>query len=207
MKIQVPTLLAAVLCGLFHAGCEPYRIEHRQRPAFYQRASDQELPSEVVLEDGTVMKFSEKRPGRSEASKESLAGAERIEIRERTADGAVTLRAFAPEHVLAHAKQCIRQREYELLWDQLLAAETRSVYLKSGQDYTSFAGFCEQNRGDLMEMFNRMGFGFYSSDVVQESIGSNAFRIRLHPSLGSQFKFTEFDVVKESDGLKWLMVR
>lgn len=207
MKHRTSTLLAFLSCGLFNAGCEPYRIEHRERPAFYQRASDQELPSEVVLDDGTVMKFSEKRPGRTEASKESLAGAERIEIREKNAEGAVTLRAFAPEHVLAHAKQCIRQREYELLWDQLLAAETRAVYLKSGQDYTSFAKFCEQNRGDLMEMFNRMGFGFYSSDVVQESIGSNAFRIRLHPSLGAQFRFTEFDVVKEPGGLKWLMVR
>ena len=207
MIIRFTIFVGTVFSGVLPMGCEPYRIEHRQRPAFYQRASDQELPSEVVLEDGTVMKFSEKRAGRSEASQDSLAGAERIEIRERTADGAVTLRAYAPEHVLAHAKQCIRQREYELLWDQLLAAETRSVYLKSGQDYTAFAGFCEQNRGDLMEMFNRMGFGFYSSDVVQESIGNDAFRVRLHPSLGAQFKFTEFDVVRESDGLKWLMVR
>ncbi len=200
-------LLLVFLCGTFVVGCEPYRIEHRQRPAFYQRASDQELPSEVVLDDGTVMKFSEKRPGSSEASRESLAGAERVEIRERTSDGSVTLRAYAPEHVLAHAKQCIRQREYELIWEQLLAEETRSVYLRSGQDYASFAEFCERNRGDLMELFNRMGFGFYSSDVVQESIGNNAFRLRLHPSLGSQFKFTEFDVVKEPGGLKWLMVR
>jgi hypothetical protein len=200
-------LLGTVLCGLVHTGCEPYRIEYRQRPAFYQRASAQELPSEVVLEDGTVMKFSEKRAGRSEASQKTLADADRIEIREKTSDGSVTLRAFAPEHVLAHAKQCIRQREYGLLWDQLLAAETRAVYLKSGQDYPDFAGFCERNRGDLMEMFNRMGFGFYSSDVVQESIGNDAFRVRLHPSLGSQFKFTEFDVVREPDGLKWLMVR
>ena len=207
MIIRVATLLACFPCVLCHLGCEPYRIEHRQRPAFYQRASDQELPSEVILEDGTVMKFSEKRPGRSDASEESLAGAERIEIREQTADGVVTLRAFAPEHVLAHAKQCIRQREYQLIWDQLLAAETREAYLRSGQDFTFFAEFCERNRADLMEMFNRMGFGFYSSDVVQESIGSNAFRIRLHPSLGSQFAFTEFDVVKEPGGLKWLMVR
>ena len=153
------------------------------------------------------MRFSEKRPGRSAASEESLAGAERIEIREQSADGVVTLRAFAPEHVLAHAKQCIRQREYQLLWEQILSVETREAYLGAGQDFAAFAAFCERNRGDLMEMFNRMGFGFYSSDVVQESIGGNAIRIRLHPSLGAQFKFTEFDVVKEPGGMKWLMVR
>ncbi len=207
MILRITILISVVAAGVLHQGCEPYRIEHRQRPAFYQRASDQELPSEVVLDDGTVMKFSEQLPSRSKPSGESLKDADRIEIRERTSDGAVTLRAFAPEHVLAHAKQCIRQREYQLLWDQLLSVETRSAYLKSGQDYSSFAQFCERNRGDLMEMFNRMGFGFFSSDVVQESIGKNAFRIRLHPSLGAQFKFTEFDVVREPDGLKWLMVR
>ena len=59
----------------------------------------------------------------------------------------------------------------------------------------------------MMETFNRMGFGLYSPDVVQESLGANSFRYRLHPSLGDQFTFTQFDIVREPTGLKWLMIR
>lgn len=205
-------LLLAFLIGGTMAvvlGCTPYRIEHRERPPFHRQASNQELPDEVVLDDGTVLRFSDqkvKHTGASVGTGDYL-GAERINIREQSPDGKVTLRAFAPEHVLAHAKQGIRMREYRVLWDQLLAAETRRTYERSGKGYNDFVKFCEENRPQLMETFNRMGFGLFSPDVIQEAIGSDAFRYRLHPRLASQFEFTEFDVVREPSGQKWLMIR
>ena len=190
-------------------GCTPYRIEHRKRPAFYKNASEADLPDEVILEDGTILRFSEHEPRQSGAAAgvvDSLA-TEKIQIREQSSDGRINLRAYAPEHVLAHAKNGIRMREYRLLWDQVLATETREAYRRAGKDYADFAQFCEQNRPKLMETFNRMGFGLYSPDVIQEAIGPDAIRYRLHPSLSQQFEFTEFDVVRESGGLKWLMIR
>lgn len=191
-------------------GCEPYRIEYHTRPAFYKQATDQELPDEVVLEDGTVVRFVEQQVN---AMPSALPGAEdgvdpaELEIRTRTEDGGILLRAYSPEHVLAHAKQGIRLREYRLIWDQLLAERTREAYSRSGKGFEEFAEFCESNRPAMMETFNRMGFGLFSPDVIQESIGKDGIRYRLHPRLGEQFIFTEFDVTREPTGMKWLMIR
>lgn len=210
MRTVSPVLcLCAASVVAAQVGCTPYRIEHRTRPAFYKNASEQDLPSEVVLEDGTILRFSEGKSENSGAAAgvvDSLA-TEKIQIREQAADGTLTLRSYSPEHVLAHVKQGIRMREYRVLWDQVLAEETRERYRESGKEFSDFVTFCEKNRPKLMETFNRMGFGLYSPDVIQEAIGPDAFRYRLHPTLAQQFEFTEFEVVRESSGLKWLMIR
>ena len=163
----------------------------------------------MVLEDGTVIRFVENEVDNTPVvpGQEGVAPAQMPEIRTQAPDGSVTLRAYAPEHVLAHAKQGIRFREYRMLWDQLVAESTKQAYERNGEGFEEFADFCERNRPAMMETFNRMGFGLFSPDVVQESIGSEGLRYRLHPRLGDQFVFTEFDVVREEDGMKWVMIR
>lgn len=208
-RVRTILLVGGLLGSVCAIACTPYRIEYHKRPAFYEQASEEELPDEVVLKNGTIVKFVEQdvtHRSTAAGSVDALA-AEKIELRDQFDDGTVILRAYAPEHVLAHAKRGIRQREYRILWDQLISTRTRSAYERDGKGYEEFAQFCEENRPALMETFNRMGFGLYSPDVVQEAIGPEAFRYRLHPNLGDQFAFTEFDVVRESNGLKWLMIR
>lgn len=197
-------LLATVLVG-----CTPYRIEYHKRPAFYQEASEQELPDEVVLEDGTILRFVEQEVDNTPVlpGQEGGVAPQDLEIRTVAGDGTIRLRALAPEHVLAHAKQGIRLREYRVLWDQLVAERTKAAYARNGEGFEEFAEFCERNRPAMMETFNRMGFGLFSPDVVTEQIGSEGFRYRLHPRLGDQFVFTEFDVVREPSGMKWVMIR
>ena len=206
-------LLIHVVAGLALPGlisCTPYRIEYHPRPAFYKEASEQELLDQVRLEDGTLIRFREQDPfgdGPQVGNEGESGSSATTDIRLESSDGSVVLRAAAPEHVLAHAKRCIRQREYRLLWDQLLADRTRGAYQREGKDFEDFAKFCEDNRPAMMETFNRMGFALYSTDVVQEAIQPNGVRYRMHPRLGDQFVFTEFDVVRETSGFKWLMIR
>lgn len=190
--------------------CTPYRIEYHKRPAFYKEASEKDLPDEVVLEDGTVVRFVESDVNNTLPTGSDDAGATRIsdmETRSRANDGTITLRAFSPEHVLGHAKRGIREREYRVLWDQLLAERTKAAYLENGGGFETFAEFCEENRPAMMETFNRMGFGLFSPDVVQDALGADGIRYRLHPRLAEQFVFTEFDVIREESGMKWAMIR
>ena len=198
--LSLPTLVA----------CTPYRIEYHKRPAFYKEASEKELLDEVVLDDGTVVRFVESDVNNTLPTGSDDAGATRIndmETRSRANDGTITLRAFSPEHVLGHAKRGIREREYRVLWDQLLAERTKAAYLENGGGFEAFAEFCEENRPAMMETFNRMGFGLFSPDVVQDALGADGIRYRLHPRLAEQFVFTEFDVIREESGMKWAMIR
>ncbi|MEE2681689.1 MAG: hypothetical protein VX641_04880 [Planctomycetota bacterium] len=194
-------------------GCEPYRIEYRNRPDFYKRASETELVDEVVLDDGTILRFrdqSSSPPSVQSGAENREDGGEAdrpVSIRNRTDSGEIILTSYAPEHVLSHIKRGVRLREYELLWDQVLAEETRNAYTRDGGDFSDFAEFCEENRSELMQFLNRVGFGIYSSDVIQESFGTTGLRIRLHPNLASQFKFTELEITRESNQLRWLMIR
>ena len=146
-------------------------------------------------------------PVPEEDSVRSGEGNQPISIRSESDSGDLTLISFSPEHVLSHIKRGIRLREYQLLWDQVLAEATREAYARDGGEYADFAVFCEENRSELMQFLNRVGFGIYSSDVIQESFGSTGLRIRLHPTLASQFKFTELEIVRESNQLRWLMIR
>ena len=202
--------VSIVLTMIATSACTPYRIEYHQRPGFYAQASEKELPSETVLADGTIIKFVEGAPKHTGAGAKGaldLRGAEVIKLRDENDSGSTTLRAYAPEHVLAHAKRGVRSREYRLLWDQLLSERTKEAYKRDGKTYEDFASFCESNRPAMMETFNRMGFGLYSPDVVQESMGGTGFRYRLHPRLADQFVFTQFDIVRENGMLKWAMIK
>ena len=207
------TALPLCLAGFNLGACEPYRIEYRERPSFYKQTSETELLDAVVLEDGTVLRFSDSKntpppiPSSQQRETNSTRSAKPISIRTATESGELLLTSYSPEHVLSHIKRGIRLREYQLLWDHVLSNATREAYARDGGDFEDFAVFCDENRSELMQFLNRVGFGIYSSDVVKESFGSSGIRIRLHPSLSSQFKFTQLEIVRESNQLRWLMIR
>ena len=110
---------AALAAASVIAGCKPYRVVYQERPAFYEKASASPLPDDVTLEDGTVVKY---RPTNSNSSLGRM-GPDRLEpfeIREEHEDGSVTLRAAVPEHVIVNTLACLRDEEYELLYNQML---------------------------------------------------------------------------------------
>lgn len=212
MNLSWPGLVLCVAAFSLGA-CEPYRIEYRERPSFYKQTSETELLDEVVLEDGTVLRFSDSKntpppiANPTQQGNEGTPSGKPISIRTATDSGELLLTSYSPEHVLSHIKRGIRLREYQLLWDQVLSKSTREAYARDGGTFEDFAAFCDENRSELMQFLNRVGFGIYSSDVVKESFGSSGIRIRLHPSLSSQFKFTQLEIVRESNQLRWLMIR
>ena len=204
-------VLALPVLALAPAGCETYRIEYRKRPDFYKRVSGTPLVDEVVLEDGTILRFEDDRavppPTRGPEARSRGTGARTPETTPGASEDRSTMVAYTPEQVIANIKRGLRLREYRGLWDQVLAEATREVYAREGATYEDFAVFCDENRSAMMEFFNRVGFGFYNSDVVRESFGTTGVRVSLHPSLSDQFTFTELEMIRESGQLRWLMIR
>ncbi len=204
-------VLALPVLVLAPAGCETYRIEYRKRPDFYKRVSGTPLVDEVVLEDGTILRFEDDRPvlptDQGPEAPPRAAGDRTPGGTPGASEGRPMSVAFTPEQVIANIKRGLRLREYRQLWEQVLAEATREVYAREGATYEDFAVFCDENRSEMMEFFNRVGFGFYNSDVVKESFGATGVRIGLHPSLSGQFTFTELEMIRESGQLRWLMIR
>ena len=128
--------------------------------------------------------------------------------REEFDDGTIVLRAILPEHVLGHTITCLRNGEYQLLWDQMVSRDTKMAYAQQEMGVAEFAEFCQKNRSELMKMLNRMIFSYYSgSDVVLDRMQNLSVRIRFSAQLATQFTFKEVVVVQELEGMKLGMIR
>jgi hypothetical protein len=196
---------------------DEYIDENGRRIVFVE---DGPLPSEQRRRDKERAERDAKRKARKDADRKArIAAGEVVEdeeegepkqfaSREVMDDGEVVLRAMLPEHVLGNTMECLRNGEFEVLWDQMVSAGTKNEYARRGMNVGHFAEFCRANRSELMKTLNRMVFGFYSgSDVIVERGGDLSVRIRFSAFLGRQFKFKEVVVVQGREGMKLKMIR
>jgi hypothetical protein len=188
--------------AVFALGCEPYRIEYHRRPEYYSKLVEGDLPNRVVLEDGTVIVYNAERDsGVQQEEKRPFM------IREEMEDGTIVLRAALPQHVIANTLTCISNREYELLWDQMLSERTKMAYEAEGQGAEEFGAFFSKHREELAKTLNRMMRGLVSHDVVVEQAGNGVIVLRFWPQVAQQFKFRRVEIVHEGLGLKLLLIR
>ena len=123
--------------------------------------------------------------------------------REVLEDGSVVYRALLPEHVIGNTMTCLRNQEYDVLWEDVVSDNARRGFLASGRSREEFIKWCVANRGELMMTLNRMSFGYYGgSDVVVDQLPNMRFRVRFSPQLERQFKFRELTIVQEGFGMK-----
>lgn len=217
-------LLVAGFLTVALASCQQYRIERYQRPQFYYEASDGELKDEWIAPDGTVVKFTAEAPAADEALEKQAVGSKRevdqdgdgkpdevqpTPIWEEREDGSITMRAFLPQHVLSNMMEALRAERYSDFYDQMLSKIARDGLdaQYQGQGKKAFIKWCVKNRAKLMEMLNRMNFGYMSSDVVLRKMGSDGYRIGFTPRVAEQFKFKVVDVVYEKGAARLVGVR
>ena len=202
----VLALLSAFGLGVIFVGCEEQRIEYHKRPSFYNKASATRLPDRIVLEDGTIIVYVDSA-GSSKLKKKTQNKAKPFLIREKMENGDIILRAVLPEHVLANTLACLRNEEYELLWDQMLSQRTKTAYEREDMGVEEFAAFLAKRRIELAKGVNRMLLGLPRNDVVTENLGDGITRMRFHPNLAKLFRFKTVDIVSEGPGLKLLMIK
>jgi len=183
-------------CVAALAGCESYRVEYHKRPAFYYKAAMGDLPEEIRLADGTVIKYTtyqeQSSMGRSkeEAQKPFL-------IREEMEDGSIVLRPITPVHVLVLFLESLRQQEYDLIWEQLLAEQTRQQFEAEGGGKDACVGYMKEHRHDLVATLTRMVAGLPAQETRFDPMGNGVVRCQLRPQHVGKLKYKYFDVTQE----------
>lgn len=229
MLIRVPTsLLLLAVAASSSAGC--VRTEYVHRPAFYADASGRPLEEEWTKPDGTRVVVSSKRREDPDAApklqvmrveimdetdeqrkereeKEAKEGIKALELREEKPDGTLVLRAWSPDQVLGHLMTCLRNEEYDALYQHLLDPEVRAKWETTGGGPDAWRAFCKENRRDLMAMINRMSFSMLGGDVVMEKFGTASLRMRFSPRLEPQFRFKSIEMRYIGDGMKLTAIR
>ncbi|MEM7229880.1 MAG: hypothetical protein AAF432_13805 [Planctomycetota bacterium] len=198
-------ILACCACAPL-TGCQEYRTEYHTRPGFYEKASAFDLPSEVVLDDGTRVVYAD-RSKVSQGARPASAR-KRFSLREEHENGDVTLNAVIPEHVLVNTLICLRREEYSLLWEQMLAESTRQAYGNDKKGYEQFESYMRKYRTDLGRTLTRMVKGLPHQQVAMASMGDGITRCALRSQFSDGFKFTRVDAVREDDGqMRLLMIK
>lgn len=195
-------LLLGAIAAL--TGCETYRVEHHKRPAFYYKAAMGDLPDEIRLADGTVLKYSTYGEDGGIGTRSSGKGGKPFLIREEMEDGSIVLRAIVPEHVLVNLLECLRQQEYDLIYEQLLAEETRQQFEAEGDGADGCAAYLKKNRHELVATLTRMVAGFAAQETRFDALGEGLVRCVLRPQHVGKLKYKYFDVTQEGLGLKLL---
>jgi hypothetical protein len=192
----------AVIPALTLLACKTQRVEYHNRPAWHY-AMDKEMPNEFVQEDGTIVRYSTVGGSRSDAVSQYLDG---IELRsEDEITGEVTLRAVLPEHVLEQTLICLRDRNWDLLFDQVLSTETRKNYETKEYGREEFNAFFEKYRKELGKTVQRLLRGKSFGDVVHKRNGEYTIVAFAPGSLGN-FKFHSVTLIQEGEFLKLAVI-
>jgi len=218
--------LAIVLSSIaLLAGCGP-RIEYRARPGF---ATSAELPDEVVLDDGTIVRYlpvneflAMKRA--RERGEEWKPRAERPALGdgadandrpsftpwEEDAEGRVRMQAVMPEQVVANTMRAFREERYGELWDQSVSRGFRERAARESDAETArtrFGEWCAGRREDVMKLLNRMSFGFSTNAVIMRRAGPNVIQIELTPQIAGDFRYrvVEIEYEQTPDGQRVML--
>jgi hypothetical protein len=190
--------LRILLIFIAAAGCATQKVEYRTRPAWHYGMSNN-IKNEITRDDGTIVEYALIGGQNSAAVQEYLNSIQLEEVDELT--GEITLRAVLPEHVLSQLLTCLRDRNWDLLFDQILSDEARHYFESRENGVAEFQSFFINNRRDLAKVLQRMVKGNAFGDVKLINEGSFT-KITLAARTSRDYKFKKVTLVRENDFLK-----
>ena len=199
MRVCVLSILIC-LC----VGCETYTVEYRKRPEYYANWGD-EVPDRLVREDGTVVMYN---ADPKEGDPGAPIGPQRSPWIERD-NGTIEIDARTPEEMLAVILQCLQSKRWDVMWEQVLAEQTRLAYDTNSNSKDAFKAEMERKRVKMARTLNRMIAALGTHEVIMESAGPNALRIRLWPQTVREAKLDikEVILIEENFGIRLATVR
>ena len=201
--------LALAVIAAMPAACGP-KVEYRVRPGF---ATREELPDEVVLDDGTVIRYLElneylamqaKAKGTARPTTAVTAPVDGPPASipwEEYDDGTVKMVAERQDQVVALTMRAFREERYAELWEQLVSPGVRARAAAEGigpdKARERFIEWCAKWRTEVMTLLNRMSFAFSSNQVIIDRLGPGLVRLRLAPQITGEFKYRSIEVYTE----------
>tara|TARA_B110000116_G_scaffold271708_1_gene293316 strand:+ start:849 stop:1454 length:606 start_codon:yes stop_codon:yes gene_type:complete len=195
------------ICILFATllGCETQKVEYRHRPTWHTALSGTAgLPQEETRADGTIVIYSSTTGANGELLQEYLDTIVLEEKDELT--GEITLRSILPEHVLTHTLTCLRDRNWELLFEQIISTPMKQYYRSEGHSEKEFVAFFAGNRRELAKTLQRMHGGKGFGEVTATE-NNGVITYTFIPRIARNYTFKTASFLRENDYLKLHSVR
>lgn len=179
-------------------GCKTQTIEYRTRPTWHTALAGG-LPTERVRNDGTIVKYKKANETSSVAFQLYI---DSIALEEEDEDtGEITLRAVLPEHILKHVLTCLRDRSWDLLYNQLISTKMKRYYDEREQGRKEFDAFFSTNRRELAKTLQRIHGGIGFGDVITTE-RNNIVIHTLSARIQRDYTFNSITFIRESQFLK-----
>jgi len=199
MSLQKFILIALVGIG----GCKTQTTEYRSQPG-WQTALSGGNTSGHTRNDGTIVKYSSTNDASSNAIKDYL---KTIELQEKDeVTGEVTVRSILPEHVLTHTLTCLRDRNWDLLYEQIISEKSRHYYSQLEDGREKFELFFNTNRRELAKTLQRIHGGKGFGDVNTQG-NRDVIIYELSPKVARDYKYKSVTFVREGQLLKLDLIR
>jgi hypothetical protein len=192
----------SVIVGFSLGGCQTETVEYHSRPTWHTALSGG-MPVEQVRENGTIMKYKSSNV-MSKPMQEYLDSIVLEEKDELT--GKLTLLAIFPEHVIDYTMNCLRDKKWDILFEQIISNENKEYYLKKEDGRAKFETFFTQNRRELARTLQRIRKGKDFGDVQLFEQGAISIHT-LSPRIARDYEFSSVSFMREGQFLKLHSIR
>jgi len=128
------------------------------------------------------------------------------DLRAKKANGDVVLQATFPEQVVDHMLECVRNEEYDLMWNQLLSTQAKKdLEPRGGIKY--FKTFFQVNRKEVMATLNCMKINFKNGHVMIYKNDDTHLSAQLDSTLRTSYRFALIDFESTPTGMKLVSIR
>jgi len=215
MKFALFLLRFASVSGgaLFQCGCALERTEYHYRSQSEADSIGRPVDETFVKADGTKVVYSSKHPEKvkdvnaTDGAAAALDPSQpAIDMRQKKASGEITLRAIFPEQVVDLVSDCVRNEEYDLIWNQLLTeGAKKNLEERGGLKY--FTTFFTTNRKEVMATLNCMKINFTNGHVIIRKSDDTHVSAQLDSTLRKNYKFTAMEFESTPTGMKLVSIR
>ncbi len=141
-----------------------------------------------------------------------LAGQELTEVeneplRYTDDEGNITLVSRTPRHLLFHLIRTIENGEDQLLFDQVLSAQTKGDYTNAGKDPWDAVEYIKRHERDIRRLVQVMPLGEQTPGLILRPIGPNRFRLSATPASSTDLRFRHVEFAVEQGHFRLLIIK
>lgn len=123
--------------------------------------------------------------------------------RHEAADGSIHLWTVDHMHVMNMVAWCLQNQRYDLLLEEVIAAETKRDYRAAGRDPAEAVQWLVQHEADINRLFSLLR----AARGRVENAGYKRLRLTLYGQLRYELPITQMEVVMEDRVWKLAVIR
>lgn len=179
--------------------CETQKVEYHTRSAWQYSMRGNSLQDKVVRDDGTIVKYTVVGGSASQNVQKYLDSID-LETKDKET-GQVTLNAVLPEQLLSQILVCLRDRKWDILFEQILSKSAQNYFKSQSDELRLFENFFEVNRRELAKLFQKMIQGRQFGDICVNDTGA-FMELTFSPNMVGNFQFRKIILQREGQFLK-----